>query len=112
MTRADSSSGDLAIGPLHAMHQSRAGPVEGEKIWNPLDMDAWFYGKQRQKLRQSLSVLFSYLLLFTLLVMLILWVGGCKEIYEMPAGGGEQKQLQQIVKVQKIIKKKIKIKRI
>ena len=106
VTRAETSSGDLAIGPLHAMHQSLAGPDVGEKIWNPLDMDAWFYGKQRQKLRQSLSVLFSYLVLFTLLVMLILWIGGCKEIYEMPAGGGEQKQLQQIVKVQKIIKKK------
>ena len=106
MERVDEHSLSPTVGPLHAMHQSLAQPDNDTTIWNPLDMDAWFYGTQRQKLRQSISILFSYLVLFTILVLLILWFGGCKEIYEMPAGGGEQKQLQQIVKVQKIIKKK------
>jgi len=103
--RLEASGAATMVGPLQAMHGSIAG-AGGRRIWNPLDMDAWYYGDKKQKLNQSLSVLFGYLLAFILLVFLLLWVGGCKEIYEMPAGGGEQKQLQQVVKVQKVIKKK------
>ena len=103
--RLEASGAATIVGPLQAMHGSLAG-AGGRRIWNPLDMDAWYYGDKKQKLNQSLSVLFGYLLAFILLVFLLLWVGGCKEIYEMPAGGGEQKQLQQVVKVQKVIKKK------
>jgi hypothetical protein len=99
-------AGTASVGPLQAMHGSVAGSVDGGRIWNPLDMDAWYYGDKKQKLNQSLSVLFGYLFTFALLVFLLLWAGGCREIYEMPAGGGEQKQLQQVVKVQKVIKKK------
>lgn len=100
------AAGNASVGPLQAMHASMAMPADGKRIWNPLDMDAWYYGAKKQKLHQSLSVLFSYVTAFILLVLLLLWVGGCKEIYEMPAGGGEQKQMQNVVKVQKIIKKK------
>ena len=100
-------SGALArVGPLQSMHESVVGVATGSRIWNPLDMDAWFYGHKRQKLRQSLSVLFGYLFVFILIVLLLLQASGCQELYEMPAGGGEQKQLQQVVKVQKVIKKK------
>jgi hypothetical protein len=95
------------VGPLHAMHLSLAGPVEGSKVWNPLDMDAWYYGKQRQKLRQSTTVLVAYFTFFVLLIILLLQISGCKELYEMPAGGGEQKPNKPVVKVQKVIKKKI-----
>lgn len=107
LTRLEVSGPSASTGPLHAMHASVAGPSEGARIWNPFDMDAWYYGRQRQKLRQSLSVLFTYLFLFILLVVLLLQLSGCRELYEMPAGGGEQKPPNPVVKVQKVIKKKI-----
>lgn len=102
LTRLEASGAATSAGPLQAMHQSVAGPAEGVRIWNPFDMDAWYYGRQRQKLRQSLSVLFSYLLLFILLVVLLLQMSGCRELYELPAGGGEEKPPNPVVKVQKV----------
>ena len=105
--RLDNRSVERTVGPLHAMHLSIAGPIDGLRVWNPLDMDAWYYGKQRQKLRQSLIVLVSYFIFFALMILLLLQISGCKELYEMPAGGGEQKPNQPVVKVQKVIKKKI-----
>ena len=78
------------VGPLRAMHSSIAVPEPGLSIWNPFDMDAWYYGSKRQKLRQSISVMFGYLVLFLLLVFLLFQLSGCHELYEMPAGGGEQ----------------------
>ncbi len=107
LARLEASGAATASAPLRSMHESVAEPSEGARIWNPLDMDAWYYGRQRQKLRQSLSVLFTYLLLFVLLVILLLQMSGCRELYEMPAGGGEQKPPNPVVKVQKVIKKKI-----
>ena len=98
-------TGASSIGPLKAMQGSMAGAGDGGRIWNPIDLDAWYYGEKKQKLNQSLSVLFGYFFAFIVLFILLLWVGGCQEIYEMPAGGGEQKQLQQI-KVKKIVTKK------
>lgn len=95
------------IGPLHAMHLSRADKVEGLSVWNPLDMDAWYYGNKRQKLRQSITVLVTYCVFLLLVFLLLTGLSGCKELYEMPAGGGEQKPNQPVVKVQKVIKKKI-----
>ena len=56
------------VGPLRTMHSSIAVPEPGLSIWNPFDMDAWYYGGKRQKLRQSISVMFGYLVLFLLLV--------------------------------------------
>ena len=103
-------------------------------IWNPLDLNAWYYNLQasdlispsrwprlvsllaarngdnqsrpQRKLNQSLSGLAGYSLTFLLMFLVLTHIGGCEEWYEMPAGGGEQKQLAQVVKVQKIIKKK------
>ena len=98
-------TGASSIGPLKAMQGSMAGAGDGGRIWNPIDWEAWYYGEKKQKLNQSLSVLFGYFFAFIALFILLLWVGGCQEIYEMPAGGGEQKQLQQI-KVKKVITKK------
>ena len=73
---------------------------------NPLDPLAWYYGRQSPKLNQSVAALASYSLVFMLLFLLCTQMGGCRELYEMPAGGGEQKTIAQTVKVQKIIKKK------
>jgi hypothetical protein len=80
-------------------------PVEG-RVWNPLDLEAWYYGRRGKKLAQSVWTLFSYSLAFLLAVMMVNQLGGCQEIYEMPAGGGEQKTMAQTLKVQKVIKKK------
>jgi hypothetical protein len=74
--------------------------------WNPLDLDAWYYGQHGRKLNQSLTALLSYSFTFALTFLLLGQIGGCSEIYEMPAGGGEQQQIVQQVKVQKVIKRK------
>ena len=58
------------------------------------------------KTDQSLLALISYTLLFLLVALLFSQIGGCREIYEMPAGGGEQQQLAQVVKIKKVIRKK------
>ncbi len=78
-----------------------------KKSWNPLDPQAWYYGRGSQKLKQSLLGFLTYALLFWLLVVLLGQVRGCHEIYEMPAGGGQQKQaVAQKVQIQKVIRKK------
>ena len=76
------------------------------RIWNPLDTHAWYYGGRGRKLNQSLLALASYSLVFMLIATMITQVRGCKETYELPAGGGETKALAQTVKIQKVIKKK------
>ncbi len=93
-------------GPLGSMGGPFAHFKFAERLWHPCDLNAWYYGEGRQKLHQSLGTVFSYTALFCFLVMLLTSLAGCSEIYEMPAGGGERKQVQQVVKVQKVIKKK------
>ena len=100
-------------------------------VWNPLNLDASFYAVQwwppapilsylqnpkdptvlphnqrSRKLDQSFLALISYSLAFLILSLLFSQLNGCSEIYEMPAGGGEQKQLAQVVKIKKVIRKK------
>lgn len=102
-------------------------------IWNPLNLDASFYavqwwplrpapilrylsapgnpnllphGQRSRKLDQSFLALITYTFSFLVLALLFSQIGGCREIYEMPAGGGEQKQLAQVVKIKKVIRKK------
>lgn len=109
-------------------------PEQQRPIWNPLDINAWYYNfkgtdlispgiwgklprelagrnadtqtRPQRKLNQSLSGLAGYCLAFTLMFLVLSNIGGCEEFYEMPAGGGEQAQIAQQVKVQKVIKKK------
>ena len=89
----------------NAPHGRRS--LESEPVSNhPLDSHAWYYGKKNPRLNQSISALSSYSLLFLLAFLVFTQVGGCQELYEMPAGGGEQKQIAQTVKVQKVIRKK------
>ncbi|MBT5380529.1 MAG: DUF4159 domain-containing protein [Opitutae bacterium] len=93
-------------GPLSAMSGSAAILQGGDEIWDPFDLDARYYGNgEKKKLNQSLSTIAAYSILFFLLFLILTSLSGCMELYEMPAGGGEQKQVQQVV-VQKVIKKK------
>ena len=93
-------------GPLIAMNSSAAISHEHKPIIDPFDLDSCFYGGgERRKLNQSLSTILSYSILFFLLFLLLTSLSGCFELYEMPAGGGEQQPVQQVV-VQKVIKKK------
>lgn len=85
---------------------SIAGGGSGTRIWNLYNLEAWYFRRRSQKLDQSLWTFLLYTLLFFLLVLILSNLPGCREIYEMPAGGGEQAQLQK-VKIQKIIKKKL-----
>jgi len=87
---------------------NRYGDRPAESPWtsiNPLNLSARYYGRDKQKLKQSLLTAAGYGLAFTFSVLLLGSLSGCRELYEMPAGGGEVAQLQQ-VKVQKVIKKK------
>lgn len=76
------------------------------KIWNPFDVAAWYYGRKSPGLNQSLTALLGYSFAFWIATLLLTQVGGCGEVYEMPAGGGEQKMLAQQVQIQKVIRKK------
>lgn len=103
---ADGVSNVEFTGPLNAMSGSAAVLQNGEDIWDPFDLDARYYGTgEKKKLNQSLTTIGGYSLLFFLLFLILTSLSGCMELYEMPAGGGEQKQVQQVV-VQKVIKKK------
>ncbi|MCL6504356.1 MAG: DUF4159 domain-containing protein, partial [Pirellulales bacterium] len=82
-----------------------------ERVWNPLDLAAWYYGRRARRLNQSITALALYALAFTLLVALLGRLQGCRELYEMPAGGGKQTVIAQTVKVQKVIRKKYVINR-
>jgi hypothetical protein len=77
-----------------------------ERVSNPLDPEAWFYGKKSKRLNQSVAAFLGYSLAFFVAFLILTQVGGCEDIYEMPAGGGEQQQIAQVVKVQKVIRKK------
>ena len=108
-------------------------PDSATAIWNPLNLEASFYavqwwpprpapilryvcnpgnpnvlphGRRSRKLDQSFLALITYTFAFLILLLLFSQIGGCREIYEMPSGGGEQKQLAQVVKIKKVIRKK------
>lgn len=72
---------------------------------HPLDPEAAYYGRQK-KLNQSLSAFCSYSVLFILAFYFMTNVGGCSEVFDLPAGGGEQQTIAQQVKIQKVIRKK------
>jgi hypothetical protein len=80
--------------------------VEGT-VWNPLDAEAWYYGRRGgRRLNQSIVTLISYSFSFLLAFLILTNLRGCQEIYELPAGGGEEKTITQKVKIQKVIHKK------
>ncbi len=76
------------------------------RVWNPLDLDAWYYGRRNQKLNQSIAVLLGYSLLFFLIVGLLGWLLATRESYELPAGGGQARRLALTIRIQKVIRTK------
>ena len=99
----------LGDGPLLMSPSSATEAYEQKKRrrgWNPLDPNAWYYGRGSRKLKQSMLALMTYGMAFWMTVTLISQIGGCNRIYEMPAGGGQQKTVAQSVKIQKVIRKK------
>jgi hypothetical protein len=77
-----------------------------ERRWNPLDPAAWYYGRNGQKLKQSTLAFATYGIVFWLATLATSRIGGCQQIYELPAGGGQQKTIAQSVRIQKVIRKK------
>ena len=77
------------------------------KTSNPLDIEAWYYGTKQKKLNQSATTILLYTFAFILAVFLITNLTGCNEVYELPDGGGEPKLKQNVIKIQKVIRKKI-----
>ena len=102
--RAERSDGFDVLRSAHrATHDDE---VEDKRTHNPLDPHAWYYGRRSRKLNQSLAWMSGYSVCFVLAFLVFTQMGGCSDIYEMPAGGGQQAQIAQAVKIQKIIKKK------
>lgn len=105
------AAGEIPI-PTGVLHETAAiDELEEEahpeaRTSNPLDAEAWFYGKKSKRLNQSVTAFLSYTFGFFFAFIIMTHLGGCSEIYEMPAGGGEQAQIAQVVKVQKVIRKK------
>jgi hypothetical protein len=91
---------------LERFDRRRQGEATINRIWNPLDPAAWYYGRSGQRLKQSTGAFIAYGLAFWLAAVLLSQIGGCYQTYEMPAGGGQQKTVAQTVKVQKVIRKK------
>jgi hypothetical protein len=73
--------------------------------WDPRQLMAWYFGKKNNKLRQSIFTLLTYTGLFSMMAFILTQISGCS-VYESPVGGGEEKQLKQLVKIQKVINKK------
>ena len=81
--------------PIESMNQAVAQP--DHQMWNPLNLNSWYYGRAKQKLKQSFNTCISYSLMFFLMIFLMSFLGCQKMLYELPAGGGEP-ELKQIVK--------------
>jgi hypothetical protein len=97
-----------AKAPRHSpiMHTDRpeVGPCH-RAIWNPLNLSAWYYRGRSPKLRQSLATVLTYSFCFFLCFMIISQFRGCS-LYEAPIGGGEVAQITQVVKLQKVERRK------
>ena len=75
-------------------------PKAKKIVWDPRQLVAWYFGNKNNKLRQSLFTLATYTIMFGLMAFMLTRLSGCS-IYESPLGGGEEKQLKQVVKIQK-----------
>jgi hypothetical protein len=90
-------------------------PARTGRTWNPLDPQAWYYGGNAERLKQSLGLLASYSLVFLAAMLLIDgWSFGAVKNYDLPAGGGGDGKAgdapvmirQPAVKVKKVVRKK------
>tara|TARA_B110000908_G_scaffold4900_1_gene6363 strand:+ start:9470 stop:10849 length:1380 start_codon:yes stop_codon:yes gene_type:complete len=80
-------------------------PNTKKRTWDPRQLVAWYFGRKNNKLRQSIFTLLTYTCLFGTMAFFLTRLSGCS-VYESPLGGGEEKQLKQLVKIQKVINKK------
>ena len=80
-------------------------PNSKKPTWDPRQLVAWYFGRKNNKLHQSIFTLLTYTCLFGTMMLILSRLSGCS-VYESPIGGGEEKQLRQIVKIQKVINKK------
>jgi hypothetical protein len=80
-------------------------PATNHRVWDPRQLVAWYFGRRNRMLRQSLFTLLTYTFFFGAMFLILTRLSGCS-IYEAPVGGGEEKQLRQVVRIQKVIKKK------
>ena len=77
------------------------------RTWNPLDPAAWYYGRNSQRLKQSLAALTLYSVAF---LLIHLFLGNLNKAagnnsvppYELPSGGG-QDSMPRTVRIQKVI---------
>jgi hypothetical protein len=84
----------------------RARPADpSRRVWDPRQLAAWYFGRNNRKLRQSVFTLLTYSAVFGGVFLLLTRLTGCS-VYEAPLGGGEEQQLRQIVRIQKVINKK------
>ena len=75
-----------------------------QRVWNPLDQAAWYYGRNNRKLNQTIVVLLAYSLVFFVLVEVIGQLRTRRDSYELPGGGGQAKALPQTIRVQKVVR--------
>ncbi len=95
----------LRDGPLVSHPVDNDVPSDA-KSWNPLDPQAWYYGREGRKLKQSTLAFFAYGIAFWVATMLVTRIGCNNLEYELPGGGGQQKTVAQQVRIQKVIRKK------
>ena len=85
-------------------------PASNRWLWNPIDPEAWYYGRHSQRFRQTLAVLGAYSLAFFGLYMVVLPSeakgDGALEPHELPEGGGSDQIAGRTVQIQKVIQKK------
>ena len=102
---------EAAARHFQGLRGERLEPPQSLDNWNPLDLDAWFYGQRprawwallkrydprlwrrepkNRKLDQSMVGLLAYCFHFFVMGLVLSSIGGCWDNYEMPAGGGEQ----------------------
>eukprot|EP00913_Durusdinium_trenchii_P023382 g21960.t1 len=85
-----------------ARRENAAEASSPARIWNPLDPDAFYYGRRQKRLNQSLSAFLSYSFVFIMAFLVLTQIGGCSSEFELPAGGGELAQNTPQIKIQKI----------
>jgi Domain of unknown function (DUF4159) len=95
----------IEAGNQLAMHSLENGEVH-DRSWHPGDPDAWYYGRESRKLKQSTLAVTTYAVFFWFASLLISQMPGCQRIYELPAGGGKQEAVMQRVRIEKVVRKK------
>jgi hypothetical protein len=75
------------------------------RSWDPRRLGARYYRRRYRRLDQSVLAFAGYSVVFLLIGLMLGRLSGCREIYEMPAGGGEL-LLQQTVHVERVVQQK------